>query len=162
MIVEPARPEDLDAIWGLEAAFDVPWSRDSWQAELSGSGRLVLAARRRADGVLVGAASFQVVDDVADLNRIVVAPKQRRLGLARVMLVEGLQWAIREGARRMLLEVEHTNAAAISLYRGYGFRQIAARPDYYGPGADALILERRLEGEDADSIGMWDMEDADE
>ncbi len=36
---------------------------------------------------------------------------------------------------------------------------MATRPDYYGPGADALVLERRLEGVDADSVGMWDMED---
>jgi ribosomal protein S18 acetylase RimI-like enzyme len=75
------------------------------------------------------------------------------------MLVAGLQWAIREGAARMVLEVEHDNEPAIALYRGYGFRPIAARADYYGPGADAVIMERPLEGVDADSVGMWDMEE---
>ncbi len=75
------------------------------------------------------------------------------------MLVSGLQWAIGQGATRMLLEVEHTNAPAITLYGGYGFREVSKRPDYYGPGADALVLERHLEGVDADSVGMWDMED---
>ena len=162
MIVEPAVAGDVPEIVALEEAFDTPWSEESWRAELDGDDRLVLAARRRSDGVLIGAASFRVVDDVAELNRIVVAPQQRRLGLARVMLVAGMQWAIGKGAARMLLEVDHANDAAIALYRGYGFRQIAVRPDYYGPGADALILERGLEGVDADSVGMWDMEGADE
>jgi len=161
VIVEPAVAGDVPEIVALEEAFDTPWSEESWRAEL-GDDRLVLAARRRSDGVLIGAASFRVVDDVAELNRIVVAPQQRRLGLARVMLVAGMQWAIGKGAARMLLEVDHANEAAIALYRGYGFRQIASRPDYYGPGADALILERGLEGVDADSVGMWDMEGADE
>ena len=93
-----------------------------------------------------------------DLHRIVVAPSRRRLGLARAMLVAGLQWAIREGAARMVLEVEHDNEAAIALYRGHGFRPIAARADYYGPGADAVVMERPLEGVDADSVGMGEME----
>lgn len=158
MIVETATPEDLAEILALEALFDTPWSAESWQQELSGGGRLILVARDR-DGDTIGVAAFQLVDDVADLHRIVVAPRHRRLGFARVMLVAGLQWAIAEGAHRMLLEVDATNEAAIQLYRGYGFTQVATRPDYYGPGVDALVLERRLEGVDADSVGMWDMEE---
>ncbi|MHA6511134.1 GNAT family N-acetyltransferase [Tessaracoccus sp. Z1128] len=158
MIVENATAADLPEILELEAHFDRPWSEESWRQEVTGGGRLVLIARRQ-DGATVGVASFQLVDEVADLHRIVVAPEQRRLGFARVMLMAGLQWAIGRGARRMLLEVDSGNAAAIQLYQGYGFAAVATRPDYYGPGADALILERRLEGVDADSVGTWDMEE---
>lgn len=158
MIVESARLEDLDAIVELEGNFGVPWSADSWRRELEGEGRLVLIARRES-GEIVGVACFQLVDEVADLHRIVVAPDQRRLGFARVMLVAGLQWAIGQGASRMLLEVDRDNDPAIRLYHGYGFREVARRRDYYGPGSDALVLERHLEGVDADSVGMWDMED---
>lgn len=158
MMVESAELTDLPDILELEAHFETPWSEQSWREELTGRGRLVLIARLQ-DGATVGVAAFQLVDDVADLHRIVVAPQQRRLGFARVMLMAGLQWAIGHGARRMLLEVDATNAAAIQLYQGYGFVTVATRRDYYGPGADALILERRLEGVDADSVGMWDMEE---
>ena len=161
MIVEPAKVTDLAAILDLESSFDVRWSDESWRRELEGDGRFVLIARRES-GETVGVACYQLVDDVADLHRIVVAPDQRRLGFARVMLVSGLQWAICKGATRMLLEVEHTNESAITLYRGYGFREVARRADYYGPGAHALVLERCLEGVDADSVGMWDMEDMDD
>lgn len=157
MIVETAVAEDLPDILALEEHFATQWSEASWRQEVTGEGRLVLIARRKS-GEAVGVAAFQLVDDVADLHRIVVAPHQRRLGFARVMLMAGLQWAIGRGARRMLLEVDASNASAIQLYQGYGFAAVATRPDYYGPGADALLLERRLEGVDADSVGMWDME----
>ncbi|SHJ88352.1 ribosomal-protein-alanine N-acetyltransferase [Tessaracoccus bendigoensis DSM 12906] len=158
MMVEPAASGDLAAITALETNFGVPWSEDAWRAELEGDGRLVLVARMES-GEVVGAACFQLVDDVADLHRIVVSTTRRRLGLARVMLVSGLRWAIGLGASRMLLEVEHDNAPAVTLYRGYGFHEVARRADYYGPGADALVLERFLEGVDVDSVGMWDVED---
>ena len=157
MIVERAAASHLPAILALEDSFSVPWSEESWRAEIDGEDRLTLVARDAA-GAVVGVSCFQLVAEVADLHRIAVAPDQRRLGLARVMLVSGLQWAIGRGAHRMMLEVEHDNEAAINLYRGYGFRSVAKRPDYYGPGGHALILERGLEGVDADSVGMWDME----
>lgn len=161
MIVETATLADLPAILVLEENFEVRWSEQSWRDELTGDGRLVLIARRRS-GKVAGVACFQLVDDVADLHRIVVASEQRRLGFARVMVMSGLQWALTNGAQRMLLEVDHRNEAAIALYRGYGFRQVAVRRDYYGPGADALILERGLQGVDVDSIGIYDQEDGHE
>ena len=161
MIVEVAGVADLDDIMALETHFDVRWSEESWIAELTGGGRLVLIARQREGGT-VGVACFQLVDDVADLHRIVVDSAQRRMGFARVMLVAGMQWAIAQGASRMMLEVEHSNDAAVALYSGYGFRRVAQRDHYYGPGAHALIMERPLVGVDADSVGMWEMEDIDD
>ncbi|GAA4897308.1 ribosomal protein S18-alanine N-acetyltransferase [Tessaracoccus lubricantis] len=162
MNVDIATLDDLPAILALEANFERRvWSEQSWHDELVGSGRLVLIARQ-SEGQVVGVACFQHVDEVVDLHRIVVAPEERRLGFARVMLVAGLQWAIEQGASRVLLEVDNTNVPAIALYRGYGFRQVATRRDYYAPGRDALILERPLEGVDVDSVGMWDMEALDD
>ncbi|MHA7862629.1 GNAT family N-acetyltransferase [Tessaracoccus sp. Y36] len=162
MNVDIATLDDLPAILGLEDHFERRvWSERSWHDELVGLGRLVLIARKTA-GNVIGVACFQHVDEVVDLHRIVVAPEERRLGFARVMLVAGLQWAIAQGASRMLLEVDHTNVPAIALYRGYGFRQVAVRRGYYAPDRDALVLERQLEGVDADSVGMWDMEALDD
>ena len=157
MIVERATLDDLSDIMRLEESFGVRWSEDSWRQELTGEGRLALIARSKS-GRAAGVACFQLVDAVADLHRIVVDSQQRRLGFARVMLVTGLQWAILQGAVRMLLEVDHDNEPAIGLYRGYGFKQVAVRRDYYGPGADALVMERGLEGVDIDSVGIYDLE----
>lgn len=157
MIVDAATAADLDDLVALEDSFDRPWSHASWRAEVEGEGRLILIARRDT-GEAIGAACFQLIEDVVDLHRIVVAPMHRRLGIARVMLVTGLQWAIGKGALRIVLEVDAGNEPAITLYRGYGFVPVATRRDYYGPGGDALVMQRSLEGVDADSVGMWDME----
>ncbi len=48
------------------------------------------------------------------------------------------------GVGRVYLEVDHTNAAAIALYERMGFRTTDTRPDYYGPGRDALHMRRDL------------------
>lgn len=129
----------------LEKAFPVAqrWSQESWQAELDGGNRHVLVWRDDA-GLVQGVATFAVADDVVDLHRIVTSAALRRRGLARQLLASGLDWASHLDASRMLLEVEADNVAALALYRSEGFKKIAERRDYYGPGADAVILEKEL------------------
>lgn len=155
MIVTPADAGDAEAIAALEESFEPleRWSLASWRQEILGQDRLVLTAKRRATGEVLGAASYQLTDVTADLNRIVVAPTQRRLGLARLMLVDGLKWALEQGAMRMMLEVRADNDAALTLYRSHGFQQIATRPGYYGGAVDALVLERSLVGVNSHSVG---------
>jgi len=81
------------------------------------------------------------VGDVADLHRLVVAPKQRRQGIGAALVVAGLEAVRYAGARSVLLEVAFDNDPAIALYQRLGFEQLAARDDYYGPGRHALILK---------------------
>jgi ribosomal protein S18 acetylase RimI-like enzyme len=47
-----------------------------------------------------------------------------------------LQALVSRGARRVYLEVEQTNTAALRLYERHGFRRIGTLPDYYGKGKD--------------------------
>jgi ribosomal-protein-alanine N-acetyltransferase len=156
----PATTADLDAVLALEECFDPGsrWSADAWLAELSGADRLVLASRpvelvetglpegstdrpARMDAV----ATFQVVADVADLHRILVAPRARGRGLATALVEAGCAWSVARGAGRMLLEVENDNVPALALYRRLGFVELHARRDYYGPGRTALVMQKRLE-----------------
>ena len=54
-----------------------------------------------------------------------------------------LSAAAREGATRATLEVRASNAAALGLYRSFGFAVRGRRPNYYtNPVEDALILWR--------------------
>lgn len=137
-----ASAADLDGILALETHFDVAWSAPSWRAEIDGPGRLVLVVRE--EGEVVAAACVQVMDVNADLHRIVVAPEHRRRRLASELLRAGARWAAARGAGTLTLEVSHDNHAAIALYRGYGFTQVAVRRDYYGAGRDALLMQRGL------------------
>lgn len=137
----PARRDDLAAVMGLERsgfAATEQWSERSWLGELLGDGRTTLLARLH---VPVGVIALQTVGDVADLHRLVVAPRYRRRGIAADLVAAGLAAVRHAGARSVLLEVAFENDPAIALYQQLGFEQLAARDDYYGPGRHALILK---------------------
>jgi len=141
MSILPARRDDLPGVMGLERVGFVPgeqWSERSWLGELLGEGRTTLLARMH---VPVGVIALQTVGDVADLHRLVVAPRQRRHRIGTALVIAGLEAVRHAGARSVLLEVALDNDAAIALYQRLGFEQLAARDDYYGPGRHALILK---------------------
>ncbi|MGV8909430.1 MAG: GNAT family N-acetyltransferase [Propionicimonas sp.] len=151
MIISHARPEDLPGIVELErAGFEAgeQWSLNAWAEELSAPDGSVVARRDR-EGQIVGVATFRCVGEVADLNRVIVRPDVRGQGIGASLVRAGLDWASAAGARRMLLEVRPENSVALALYRGLGFASITTRRDYYGPGLDALVMERHLRDGDA-------------
>ncbi len=137
----PARRDDLVAIMTLEReGFDPDerWSERSWLGELLGAHRTVLIARSQH---AVGVISLQTLDRSADLHRLTVAPRHRRRGVGSALIRAGLLAVRHAGARSVLLEVAYDNEPAIATYQRFGFEELAAREDYYGPGRHALILK---------------------
>lgn len=154
MSLAVASEQDLAGVVALEQQCFTAgerWSEQAWREEITGHDRhVVLAVAGRtetepsgADAMPDGAATFQCVEDLADLHRIMVAPPRRGHGLAGQLLADGLGWARQQGADRMLLEVREDNQPAIALYLRHGFRTIARRANYYGAGAHALVMEAR-------------------
>lgn len=153
VVIRAAEPADLEAVLALEVAgFDEAsrWSRDSWAAEFAGGDRCVLVADRGSGGSepdpaeLVGVATFQLVAEVADLHRVVVAREHRGQGIGRGLIEAGLAWVIDRRGRRLLLEVEADNAPALALYRRLGFTELTRRKDYYGAGRHALVMRNEI------------------
>jgi ribosomal protein S18 acetylase RimI-like enzyme len=62
-----------------------------------------------------------VTRHVATLG-LAVAADRRSLGIGRALLAEALRWAQRSGVEKVELSVYPSNAAAIALYRRFGFR----------------------------------------
>lgn len=145
MIITRGQLVDLPEIVAIEQAgfASGAWSDTSWRGELEADDRLVLTARG-FEGAVLGVAAFQSVAETADLNRVVVHPVARGQGLGRALVRAGCDWALTKGAERMVLEVDMDNAPALGLYRSLGFTDLALRKDYYGPGTDALVMERDL------------------
>ena len=86
----------------------------------------------------------QLAADEAEILSLGVAVKWQRHGLGR-RLIEGLiRAAQRAEARRLFLEVNAGNLAALKLYESLDFKKVGLRPRYYKrdgqPPVDALVL----------------------
>lgn len=135
--------------WHLPAVYELErklfkgeeWSLDQFKSELA----FVPASRMywvaKLDGAVIGYAGVMVVDDFADVATLAVVPELRGRGIGTHFMNLIFQEAARRGAERILLEVRKTNLNAISLYQKLGFEILAERPNYYGPGLDAYMME---------------------
>ena len=127
--------EDVDAS-GLD--HDVA----DWQGEYDGAAGVMLIIVDPA-GVVVGTAGVRrLAPGVAELKRMWLRPDCRGRGLAPRLMDRCLGEARALGGRVLRLDSErHRLAAAVKLYRRYGFEEI---PDYNrNPRAD-VWMELRL------------------
>lgn len=146
MTVRPATPADTAAVAALERdnlGVDA-WSESLIADGVAGDLPTVSYLVAEHDGVLVGHAVASVVADIAELQRIAVAPAHRRTGLASALLAAVVAQARAAGADRLLLEVREDNAAALAFYAARGFVEVDRRRRYYRDGATAVVLRRGL------------------
>jgi ribosomal-protein-alanine acetyltransferase len=150
MIIRTAMPADVPALTRLELVFPARqrWSETSWLEEISGEDRLVEVAVTAVEGV-IACASWRHAGGTADLDRIVVAGKHRRLGIAGRLLRRGIAWAAEQRVGSVLLEVASYNIAAIGFYAANGFVPVNRRGNYYGRGVDAVVMEKKMKMEES-------------
>jgi ribosomal-protein-alanine N-acetyltransferase len=142
-----ARADDAAALSALHArAFRHGWSEQEFERLLAD--RNVVCHVARSDrGALVGFVISRVIEDEAEILMVAVAPGERGRGLARRLLNRHLGRLAARAARRVFLEVDEGNDAALRLYAHAGFQQVGRRPGYYaraGGNAAALLLRREL------------------
>jgi N6-L-threonylcarbamoyladenine synthase len=131
----------------LEAVtFPDPWSAGMFADELAGPARVWLISEDEG-GALVGYGGVAVLaDSDAHVMNLAVDPSRRGQGHGRRLLDQLLHAAAGLGAQRVTLEVRSCNAEAISLYQSVGLESVGLRPNYYGPGSDAVIMWGDLPG----------------
>jgi [ribosomal protein S18]-alanine N-acetyltransferase len=136
--LRPAGADDVPAVSALEAEVFGPdaWSAPAVLEELTGPGRTAVVATDE-DETLAGYAVGLLTGDVVDLQRIVVAPRCRRRGLARTLLA-----AVTRSTYPTMLEVSAANEAARAFYTAEGFVEIHRRRRYYRDGTDAVVMRR--------------------
>ncbi|HEU4568693.1 MAG TPA: GNAT family N-acetyltransferase [Marmoricola sp.] len=152
VVVEPAGAEDVPALARLEEVClgDDAWSPGLVAEGVTGSVPTVSWLVARLDAGVVGHAVVSCAGDVAELQRIAVAPGCRRQGIASTLLTAVDGHAQRSGCDRVLLEVREDNAGALSFYADRGFVELDRRPRYYRDGATAVVMSRRLAGGSTD------------
>ena len=139
LVVEPAHLADADRVAPLfdayrqfyGAASDIPAARVFLAGRLSRCESVVLLASLEIDGEGGGIAAgftqlYPTFSSVAlgrsmVLNDLFVVPACRRLGVARRLVAEAVEYARRAGAVRIELATQHTNRNALWLYESEGF-----------------------------------------
>lgn len=91
------------------------------------------------DGRIVGYGGYKKVLDEAEIYNIVVVEEYRRQQAASGILAEIIRRC--NGAiKEIFLEVNENNAAAIALYKKFGFINAYVRKNYYSSG-NALVMK---------------------
>ena len=119
------------------------WGRESVRDSFDAPGvRVQLAGMDRSAPLAF--AIWRDLGGEGELLTIGVDPAAQRQGAARAMLSNILAAARSAGAKRMFLEVDSGNEAALTLYRRAGFEEAGLRRGYYRDGADALVMRLTL------------------
>jgi ribosomal-protein-alanine N-acetyltransferase len=148
-IIRPMQFTDLEAILAIERrAFSLPWSLAVFSAQLSREGGIAMVCEMR--GRIVGYLIADMFVDVWHLMNLAVDEEYRRRHVATDLLEAYFAITERHSHRGHTLEVRASNAAAIELYRSYGFIATGMRPGYYSDDReDAVIMWKDWEGESA-------------
>jgi ribosomal-protein-alanine N-acetyltransferase len=142
--IQPFGWWDIPAVHALELELfpTSPWSEAQFWGELAAEHRLLLVAKD--EDQVIGYAAINIGDLEAEIMTIAVHPEHQRQGLGSAFMRAMLQPVEAAGVRHVLLEVEVGNDAAVTLYERFGFIRNGVRPNYYGLGSDAMLMERHV------------------
>ncbi len=144
--IVPMNADHLEDLEKLERiCFSRPWSKKMLAEELENQCAAFLVAEDALTRRVVGYAGLMVMADEGYITNVAVFPEQRRRGIAGQLIEVFCDFARGNHLAFLTLEVRPSNAAAISLYEGFGFQEAGRRKNYYDlPKEDALILTRHF------------------
>lgn len=128
-------------------AMKEPWSENMLAAELEDPTSVIIVGVEGEKVVCYG--GFRRVLDEADILNVAVVKELRGRGIGKQLMARLISEAKACGANTLTLEVDEQNAAAVSLYAGFGFKRAGVRKRYYKNRFDALIMRLEL-GEGVD------------
>ena len=142
--IQAASLDDVAELAELErACFSDPWTEAGIRETLQYETARAFIARNSSR--IVGYVLARISGKEGEILDLAVLPEVRRQGIARKLLAH--TWCALDlaGVKEVYLEVRASNAPAIELYRGEGFRPVGIRQRYYrNPAEDALVLRAVL------------------
>ena len=136
--LQPAQLEELES-YGRESLGEA--ALDRWQLPVVAAFGFLFVGSLAGETV----ASAQVIrcrrEGELYMDGLYVRERFRGRGIGGALLRGVLDQLSGPGSfRRLLVTVDPGNAAALSLYRARDFRVVDEMPQFYGPGADRLLL----------------------
>ncbi|HWR61485.1 MAG TPA: tRNA (adenosine(37)-N6)-threonylcarbamoyltransferase complex dimerization subunit type 1 TsaB [Clostridia bacterium] len=137
--------DDIDQVCEIEKlSFKTPWSRESFEAEISGN-KLARYVVAKVGGKVAAYGGMWIVLDEGHITNIAVHPDYRGMKLGEKLVLSMLEKARSCGALNITLEVRNSNTVARNLYRKLGFVDSGIRKGYYSDtGEDAVIMWKKL------------------
>ncbi len=140
-LVADIEPADLPYCADIHASsFDKPWSDGTLAEMLASKGMKGILARRgnlhresQRGKSIRGFLMYRTMAGEAEIITIATAKADRGTGIGRALLEEMIRRCLADRLEAIFLEVDEANAAAIALYRKFGFREVGKRKAYYRP-----------------------------
>jgi [ribosomal protein S18]-alanine N-acetyltransferase len=142
-VIRNLEQRDLERVRDLlaSASETTAWPIDS----LADGARDFQVRVAEEDGTVCGVVIFRIVADEAEILNIAVEASQRRRGTGSRLMHDVLACCLVAGARKVFLEVRHSNQVAREFYSRLAFRETGRRRNYYQkPIEDALLLVRTV------------------
>ena len=138
------KSEHIEDILKIEnACFAIPWSRASFEKELSNKMAIYFVALE--DEKVVGYGGMWHVITEGYITNIAVDKDYRRKHIADAIVKKLIEYAVEKEMIGVSLEVRVSNASAISLYKKNGFVLEGIRKEYYDDNKeDAYIMWKYL------------------
>ena len=148
LILRPVEAADVEHVAALQNRTFGPsgWSAKTLRGELDSS-RVSILYLLEHDGALLSMfGCWHVLDDLY-LATIAVQPDLQRRGLGELTLLSVLRLAERLPVDLLRLDLRVSNAAALELYRKYGFQREGVRRNLYAhPLEDGVQMSRGIPG----------------
>ena len=122
-----------------EECFSSPWTAKALEESAFRDDTLFLVTEK--NGTVAGYVGAYLSPDSADITNVAVSKGFRRQGIARLLMAELIRLTKEKGLMSIILEVRVSNAPAIALYEGLGFKNAGIRRGFYTlPREDAYIM----------------------
>lgn len=95
------------------------------------------------DDKVIGYLDYSFIYDRIEIDNFKVLEEYRNQGIGTKLLSYLISEAISLRAINITLEVRCSNEVAISLYKKFGFREVALRKFYYGD-EDGILMEKQV------------------
>lgn len=138
--IKIATKDNINDIAKIErACFSTPWSEKSIEESLNNPSSHFYVAYINDE--VAGYMGVQIFSGEGYVTNVATLPEFRRNGIAKALIARALE----NNMEFLTLEVRESNAPAIKLYEGFGFKVVGKRPRFYRePTEDAILMTKFL------------------
>lgn len=145
--IVPMQRQHLDGLVKVEEeCFNSGFARKTFEKEFENKIAIYLVAVKSSQ--VVGYIGVWNICGAADIIDVAVLKEFRRLGIGSMLISKMTKICREKDVFEINLEVRVSNLAARELYKKSGFVENGLRKKYYENTEDAILMTKKLNGED--------------